>query len=90
LGSARDRYRVEYSKTDSLRAAREALFADIAQGGFDGEYYRVVAEVRDAADGQVRLKAVSQSNRLEVGTITFALKSGISNIEWHDEDPDAE
>jgi hypothetical protein len=88
LGSARDFVRVSLSKTKDRDLTREAFAAEIATRAFDGEYYRVVEGIHDEAEGKLRLKAVSVSNRLEVGTITFDIKTGNSTIEWHDSDPD--
>jgi hypothetical protein len=90
MGSARDFFRVQYSKTRNMQAAREAFAAEVANGAYDGKYYRVVDEVRIESDGKVRLKAVSVSGKLEVGTITFETSSGASEHKWLNEDPDKE
>lgn len=88
LGSARDFVRVKLSQTESVELAREAFAAEVATGAFDGEYYRVVADVSEEPNGWLLLKAVSVSDRLEAGTISFDINTGNSTINWHDSDPD--
>jgi hypothetical protein len=86
--AARDSVRVHLAKQKHLQLAQEAFAADVAGGAFDGSYYRVLPEITKEPDGRLRLKAVSVSNRLEVGTMSFDINTGDSNIEWHDSDPD--
>lgn len=79
--------RVEYSKTKVVPASIHD-FEDPAV--YEGRYYHVDPEVRELPDGRVRLKAVSNTGDLEVGTITFPLGGDQAEIEWHDRDPDDE
>ena len=88
MGSARDTVRVHFSKTGQIGLASVQFSNDVAKGNFDGKYYRVVPGIKRIDDDTLSIKAVSQTGTLEVGVITFHIKSGNSEIKWHDEDPD--
>ncbi|MCB9894485.1 MAG: hypothetical protein H6839_08545 [Planctomycetes bacterium] len=90
MGSARDFIRVEVSKTKYLEKARAGFAEEVARESFDGKYYRVSPEVKRVSDDQVSIKAISKVGELQVGVMTFDLKTGQSDIKWFNEDPDQE
>lgn len=88
MGAARDSLRVKYSRARDMPAATRAFMEQVEAGEFDGKYYRVVASVTEGEDGRIRIKAVSQSDVLEVGLMRFKMSGGESEIEWVNSDPD--
>ena len=88
MGSAKGLVRVAYAKTASVESARAEFAAAVADDQFKGKYYELTDEVKVLEDGRIRLKALSTHRMHEVGTLTFDLEGGESEIEWHDGDPD--
>ncbi|MCA8911240.1 MAG: hypothetical protein KDB82_06025 [Planctomycetes bacterium] len=88
LGSARDYFRVEFSKTKDIEATKRHFTEAAEKGEFEGKYYRVVGEVKRLPDGRFELKTNNHDDQLQVGVIRFSVGSGSSEIEWFNGDPD--
>jgi len=82
LGSARDRFRVEYSRTEDPSVARQKFIESVKEGEFEGRFYRVTEEHTYLPDGRVELTAVARSGKHELAKLRFDPETGQGEFDW--------
>ncbi|MEZ5992234.1 MAG: hypothetical protein R3E76_07755 [Planctomycetota bacterium] len=85
LGAARDRLRVEYSKTGEFTRSTEPFKLAVRKGEFEGMYFGVSLLVVPTGEDGARIYVCPKNPEDGIGYMDFEWGSGSSNIHWERE-----